>query len=93
MPFPGGAEAALEFAAYEKGLLEGGSVPVRQQQPTERHAPISRHAPLSEPDRHSMRWMLAGAGMAVAVAVVLLSLSSGGLAAGFAAVLRSVMPP
>ncbi len=97
MPFPGGAEAALEFAAYEKGLLEGAGVPSREQ-PVEPHglidqyAPTSRHAPISEPDRHSARWMLVGAGMAVAVAALLLLLGTGRLSAGVATVLRTIAP-
>ena len=97
MPFPGGAGAAWECAAYEKGLLEGAGVPAREQ-PTEprgpagHHAPTSRHALISEPDRHSVRWMLAGAGMAVAVAAFLLLLSTGRLSAGFALVLRAIAP-
>ncbi len=87
MPFPGGAEAALEFAAYEKGLLErGGNGKSREQH-------ITRQAPISEPNRHSTCWMLAGAGMAAAVAAILLLLSSGLLATGFAAVLRAIAPP
>jgi hypothetical protein len=92
VPFPGGVEAALEFAAYEKGLLERGSGRGREP-PIERQAPVSGHAPISEPSRHSLHWMLAGASMAAAAAAILLLLSSGLLAAGFAAALRAVMPP
>jgi len=91
VPFPGGAEAALEFAAFEKGLLERGSGNggiARSREPP----PIARRTPLSEPNRHSTRWMLAGAGVAAA-ALLLLLLSSGLLTAGFAAVLRAIPRP
>lgn len=96
VPFPGGVEAALEFAAFEKGLLDGGSgddgtAPNREVLPEPlNQAPSIGRPPISEPDRDSARWMLAGAGMAIAAAAALLMLSSGRLSAGFAAVLQAM---
>ena len=91
VPFPGGVEAALEFAAFEKGLLEGGS---SDGGGTAWRAPPSRaligRPPISEPNRDSGRWMLAGAGMATVVAAILLLLGSGLLTAGFATVLQAM---
>ena len=94
VPFPGGAEAALEFAAFEKGLLErgsgnGGGGIARSREPP----PVARRTPISEPNRHSVGWMLAGAGVAAAGAVLLLLLSSGLLATNLAAVLRAIPRP
>jgi len=92
VPFPGGAEAALEFAAFEKGLLERGSGnggSARSREPV----PIAPRTPLSGPDRHSICWMLAGASLATVAALLLLLLSSGLLTAGFAAVLRAIIRP
>ena len=92
VPFPGGVEAALEFAAFEKGLLEGGGSDgggTAWRAPPDR-APIEQRTPISEPNRDSGRWMLAGAGMATAVAAILLLLGSGLLTAGFATVLQAM---
>ena len=100
VPFPGGVEAALEFAAFEKGLLDGGcggsdgggtarnTEPLRE--PLDQDPPVERRTPISEPNRDSARWMLAGAGVATAAAAVFLLLSSGRLSAGFAAVLQAM---
>jgi len=77
----------LEFAAFEKDLLEHGTP---QAGPV--HAPVQWQAPISEPSRHSVGWMLAGAGMAATAAVVLLLASSGLLGACVAAVLRIAAP-
>lgn len=102
VPFPGGAEAALEFAAFEKGLLEGsgdGGSAARNGEPPNRappdpEPPIGRRSPISEANRDSARWMLAGAGMAAgAAAILLLLLSSGRVTAGFAAVLQAMAQP
>ena len=95
VPFPGGVEAALEFAAFEKGLLEGGSNAgrssiARNRAPPNREPLNGLRPPISEPNRDSTRWMLAGAGVATAVAVILLLLSSGLLTAGFATVLQAM---
>ena len=95
MPFPGGAEGALEFAAFEKGLLERGRGPVRDQTPPHASEPgvgRERQAPISEPHRPSVHWgwMLAGAGTAVAAGAVFLLLGSGLLSSGFATALRVV---
>ena len=91
VPFPGGAEGALEFAAFEKGLLErgsSGSGSVRSSEPP----PIARRTPISEPNRGSVNQAASYYLAAVAVAILLL-LSSGLLATGFAMVLRAVAPP
>ena len=93
VPFPGGVEAALEFAAFEKDLLAGGtgrSSIVRNRAPLDQEPPVGSRTPISEPDSDATRWMLAGAGVATAVALVLLLLSSGLLAAGFATVLQAM---
>ncbi len=82
----------MEFAAFEKGLLErgrGSSGSVRSPEPS----PIARRTPISEPNRGSVSWMLAGATIAAVAVAVLLLLSSGLLATGFAVVLRAVAPP
>ncbi len=85
VPFPGGAEAALEFAAFEKGLLERGN---GRSSARSREPPAARRTPISEPNRHAVHWMLAGAGMGAAVALLLLLLSSGLLTGVVAAALR-----
>ena len=103
--FPGGAEAALEFAAFEKGLASGDrnwNRPDRDRPPGQ--SPDSREpdwrepdwghavkwqAPVSEPDRHSTRWLLTGAGMAVFAAAVLWLISSGLLASYLADMVRT----
>ena len=90
VPFPGGVEAALEFAAFEKGLLEGGGCAAAARQAPPNQAPIGQRPPISEPNRDSARWMLAGAGVATLAAVVALMLSSGLMAAGFATVLQAM---
>lgn len=92
--FPGGAEAALEFAAFEKSLAGGD----RNWERADRHhpdrhhpdrdRPIEWHAPISEPDRRSAHWMLAGAGMAVFAAATLWLINSGLLASYLADMLR-----
>ncbi len=51
---------------------------------------MGSRTPISEPNRDATRWMLAGAGMATTLAVILLLLSSGLLAAGFATVLQAM---
>ena len=92
VPFPGGVEAALEFAAFEKGLLEGGGSDdggTVRRAPPDREAPIGRRTPISEPNRDSARWRLAGAGLATAAALLLL-LGSGLLRAGFTMVLQAM---
>ena len=85
VPFPGGAEAALEFAAFEKGLLERGNGRTRTRS---RETPVARRTPISEPNQHSVGWMLAGAGMAATVALLLLLLGSGLLTGVVTAALR-----
>ena len=94
VPFPGGVEAALEFAAFEKGLFEGGSA-ARNREPPDpappnQEPPIGWRPPISEPNRDSARWMLAGASMATVAAATLLLLSSRLLPAGFAVVLQAM---
>ncbi len=95
VPFPGGVEAALEFAAFEKGLFEGGSGGTAQnrapsREPPNRDPPMGWRTPISEPNRDSARWRLAGAGTATAIAAILLLLGSRLLPAGFAVVLQAM---
>ncbi len=82
--FPGGAEAALEFAAFEKGLAEGGP---------DRDFPVEWHAPVSKPARGSAHLLLAGAGMAAFAAAAVWLINSGVLASYLAVVLRTAAPP
>ncbi len=92
--FPGGAEAALEFAAFEKRLIGGDGDWDRadRHNPDLHHPdwglPIKWHAPISEPDRHSTRWLMAGAGMAIFAAAAFWLINSGLLASCFADMLR-----
>lgn len=86
--FPGGAEAALEFAAFEKSLAGGD----RDGERPERDRPTEWHAPVSEPDRRSTHWMLAGAGMAVFAAMAFWLISSGLLTRYLAEVFRTTTP-
>ena len=92
--FPGGAEAALEFAAFEKSLAGGERdwVLADRHDPAPHHPardrPIEWHAPISQPDRRSTHWMLAGAGMAVFAAVALWLINSGLLASYLSDMLR-----
>ncbi len=80
--FPGGAEAALQFAAFEKGLAEGG-----------RDRPIEWHAPISEPNQRSAHWLLAGASMAIFAAGAVWLINSGLLMGYVAMALRTAAPP
>lgn len=82
--FPGGAEAALQFAAFEKGLAEGGRA---------RDRPIEWHAPISEPNQRSAHWLLAGASMAIFAAGAVWLINSGLLTGYLAAALRTAAPP
>ena len=73
------------MVALPVGLLEhGGSrgSPRNREPP-----PVARRTPTSEPNRHSVLWMLIGACVAAIVASLLLLLSSGLLTTGFAAAL------
>ena len=97
--FPGGADAALEFAAIEKSLASGGSdwshlngVNPDRHKPDWSHA-IGWHAPVSEPARRSTHWLLAGAGMAVFAAAALVLINSGLLASYLADMMRTTVPP
>lgn len=100
--FPGGAEAALQFAAFEKNLAESGRDrhspnwhDPNAERPTQRDAerPIQWQAPISEPDRRSSHWLLAGAGMAVFAAVALWLINSGLLVSYLAGMLRATTSP
>lgn len=82
--FPGGAQAALEFAAFEKDLTGGGH---------DRDYPNKWHAPVSEPSRRSTYLLLAGAGMAVSAGATLLLISSGLLTSTLAVLLRTAASP
>lgn len=82
--FPGGAEAALEFAAFEKGLAEGGCDPGR---------PLEWHAPISEPSQRSAHFLFAGAAMAILAVAAVWLIDSGLLASCFAVVLRTAGLP
>lgn len=103
--FPGGAEAALEFAAFEKSLAEGSrnsrnpdwlnsdwQLPASGR-PIQCQAPVSWQAPISEPGQRSACWLLAGASMAVCAAAALWLISSGLLARCLAEVFRTTTAP